>query len=70
MAELLSNIPDRFILSLNDHPEVSKLFPEFQIEVMNTRYSANARAIWRANELLIRNARWPRSSGLRSYRCG
>ena len=41
MAELLSNIPDRFILSLNDHPEVRKLFPEFQIEVMNTRYSAN-----------------------------
>ena len=57
MAELLSNIQGRFLLSLNDRPEVRELFGKFQIEVVNTRYSANARSTRRVNELLISKER-------------
>ena len=57
MAELLSNIQGRFLLSLNDRPEVNELFSEFRIEVVNTRYSANIRSSRRVNELLISNTR-------------
>ena len=57
MAEILRGIQGRFILSLNDRPEVRELFGEFRIEVVNTRYSANARATRRVDELLISNAR-------------
>ena len=55
MAELLSNIQGRFLLSLNDRLEVRELFRGFQIEVVNTRYSAHARSTRRVNELLISN---------------
>ncbi len=57
MAELLSNIEGRFILSLNDRPEVRELFGGFEIETVSTRYSANARATRRVDELLIGNGR-------------
>ena len=33
MTELLRAIKGRFILNLNDRPEVRELFGEFQIEV-------------------------------------
>ena len=55
MAELLSNIEGRFILSLNDRPQVRQLFGKFEIETVRTSYSANARATRRVNELLIGN---------------
>ena len=55
MAELLRTIKGRFILSLNDRPEVRELFGKFQIETVSTRYSANARATRRVSELLIGN---------------
>ncbi len=57
MAEILRGIQGRFILSLNDRPEVRELFGKFRIETVNTRYSANARATRRVDELLIGNAR-------------
>lgn len=57
MAELLSKIEGRFLLSLNDRPEVRDLFGMFQIETVSTRYSVNARSTRRVIELLISNAR-------------
>ena len=57
MAEILRDIEGRFILSLNDRPEVRELFGEFKIETVSTRYSANARATRRVDELLIGNGR-------------
>ena len=55
MAELLAKLKGRFILSLNDRPEVRELFSGFRIETVQTRYSANARSTRRINEVLISN---------------
>ena len=53
MAAILRGLKGRFILSLNDRPEVRELFAGFEIEEVTTRYSANARSTRRAHELLI-----------------
>ena len=57
MADLLRGLKGRFILSLNDRPEVRELFDGFEIAEVKTRYSANAKsAKWTAEgaaELLI-----------------
>lgn len=53
MAEQLRGLKGRFILSLNDRPEVRETFAGFELEEVTTRYSANARATRRAAELLI-----------------
>ncbi len=53
MADMLKRLKGRFILSLNDTPEVRELFGWAQIEAVETRYSANARSTRRAAEVLI-----------------
>ena len=55
LAELLHNLKGRFILSLNDRPEVRETFAGLRVEEVETRYSPNTRAIRRASELLISN---------------
>ena len=55
MAETLEAVRGRFVLSLNDRPEVRRVFREFDLEPVTTRYSANARAGRQAAELLISN---------------
>ena len=44
MAELLRGLDGRFLLSINDRPEVREIFAGFEIEAVETRYSANAKA--------------------------
>lgn len=39
MADLLAGLEGRFILSLNDHPDVRAIFAGFQIEEVQTTYS-------------------------------
>lgn len=39
LAELLAGIDGRFILSINDRPEVRKLFKRFKIEPVRTAYT-------------------------------
>lgn len=39
MADLLAGLQGRFILSLNDHPDVRAIFAGFQIEEVQTTYS-------------------------------
>ena len=56
MADLLRGIKGRFILSLNDTPEVRATFEGFEIEEVETRYSVNAKATRRAREVLITGA--------------
>lgn len=60
MADLLAGIRGRFILSLNDVPEVRATFAAFQIEEVRTAYTISSRrndpAGGRA-ELLLSN--WP-----------
>jgi DNA adenine methylase len=55
MAELLGAIKGRFILSINDHPEVRKLFAGFHIETVKITYSLHRIVGKRHQELLIRN---------------
>ena len=55
MADLLRGLKGRFILSLNDRPEVRETFAGFRVEEVTTRYSANAKAARRVGELLIGN---------------
>ena len=53
MAEILRGLKGRFILSLNDRPEVRETFAGFQFEEVTLRYTANAKAVKEAAELLI-----------------
>ena len=53
MAKLLADLKGRFILSLNDRPEVRELFGGFELEEVRTTYSANAKSTRRVGELLI-----------------
>jgi DNA adenine methylase len=55
MAELLRTIKGKFILSLNDHPQVRKLFSSFTVETVSVSYSLQRIAGKRPQELLIRN---------------
>ena len=55
MADQLAGIQGRFILSLNDRPEVRELFGAFNFEAVTTSYTANAKSARKAAELLISN---------------
>ena len=59
LAQALANIKGRFLMSLNDHPEVRKLFDAFKIRPVALKYSCmGAKDAARAKsrgELLISN---------------
>lgn len=56
MAALLRGLKGRFILSLNDRPEVRETFVGFDMEEVSLRYTANGKAPKQAAELLISNS--------------
>ena len=53
LARMLRGIRGRFILSINDCPEIREMFGRAEIEEVGTRCSANARANRRVTELLV-----------------
>ncbi len=53
LAETLRGIRGRFILSINDRPEIRALFDWAGITEVETRYSVNARATRAVGELLV-----------------
>ena len=53
LAAVLRRLKGRFILSLNDLPEVRETFAGFELEEVSLRYIANAKAGKQAKELLI-----------------
>jgi len=55
LADRLRKIKGKFILSLNDRPEVRNVFRDFQIEDCDIAYTAQARPGKRYKELLIHN---------------
>ncbi|MDC7683287.1 DNA adenine methylase [Asticcacaulis sp. BYS171W] len=56
MAEQLRVIKGRFILSLNDYPEVRRIFAGFQMEAVDVTYSVSQRSNGqKAGELIISN---------------
>ena len=58
LAEILSSIKGKFLLSLNDKPEVREIFKTFKISQITTTY-ANARVNnGRVSEVIISNYNW------------
>jgi DNA adenine methylase len=55
LAGILDSLKGKFLLSLNDRPEVREVFNAFRIEAVKTRYSVNAAAGKQVAELLISN---------------
>jgi DNA adenine methylase len=55
MATILGAVKAKFILSLNDHPEMCEIFDGFKIQKVKLKYTVAEKAITEGNELLIRN---------------
>ena len=53
LERALRGLKGRFILSLNDHPEVRRLFAGYQVDSVHTTYSVSATGSKSAGELLI-----------------
>lgn len=53
MAELLSSIKGKAIISLNDHPDIRKVFSRYHIESTNIRYTVGGGAGVDRGEVLI-----------------
>lgn len=57
LAVQLAGIKGKFILSLNDRPQVREIFGSFNIETVKTRYSVNKGSKDQVGEVLINNYR-------------
>lgn len=55
MAERLSQLKGRFLLSLNDTPEIRRIFSRFDIHTLKMTYSAQRKPGKQYHELLIAN---------------
>lgn len=55
LNELLTTLKGRFILSLNDRPEVRQIFKSFDIESVNVTYTIAAKNNKKFGEVLISN---------------
>lgn len=54
-ADILSEIKAKFILSINDHPEIRSIFKPFNIKPVSLKYSVSVRKCKTGKELLINN---------------
>jgi DNA adenine methylase len=57
MSELLKTISGKFMLSINDHPEIVEIFKDFIIESVNVKYTVQIKGEHVGKELIIRNYR-------------
>jgi DNA adenine methylase len=55
LAEQLAGIKGRFLLSINDVPEIREIFGRFTFDAVETTYTIGAGRSDRAGELIIRN---------------
>lgn len=55
LRDCLTGIKGRFILSLNDTPQVQELFKDFSIEQADVTYSINTKTDCKKSELIITN---------------
>jgi DNA adenine methylase len=62
MAKQLKKIKGRFLLSLNDVPEIRRIFAAFEIMPLQMTYSSQRKAGKRYQELLISNYHLPGGS--------
>lgn len=56
LSKLLKGIKGKFIMSINDVPEIRAIFKGFYIKEVNTRYTVGTQSGKQAAELLISNA--------------
>jgi DNA adenine methylase len=59
LAERLKNLKGKFLLSLNDAPEIRRIFAEFKIRNLELTYSSQRQAGKKYQELLISNYSLP-----------
>lgn len=62
MAEQLKKLKGKFLLSLNDVPEMRRIFADFNIKTLEMAYSSQRKAGKRYQELLISNYVLPHKS--------
>jgi DNA adenine methylase len=62
LARLLARLKGRFLLSLNDRPEVRQIFRRFKIESLSFAYSSQRKAGKTFRELLISNYVLPKQA--------
>ncbi len=55
MAEILSRLKAKFILSINDLPEIRKTFKQFKIKPIKLKYSVSRKESTEGKELLVSN---------------
>jgi DNA adenine methylase len=55
MADLLAGLKGKFILSINDLPEMREGFKQFKIKSVSLKYTVNKNQGKEGNELLIYN---------------
>ena len=55
LAVLLGALKGRFIMSLNDMPEVRAIYSAFDIEAVQTTYSLSKKGSKRVGEVIITN---------------
>jgi len=64
LAERLKKLKGKFILSLNDHPEVRRIFQDFHVRTTSLVYTAKPGARARYGELLIANFTLEKNAGV------
>jgi DNA adenine methylase len=58
LKEVLTRLQGRFVLSINDHPEIRRLFKGFQIEAVETSYTLQGQGqSKKAGELIIQGGK-------------
>lgn len=55
LSDELKEIKGRFLMSINDVPEIREIFASFEIEEVTLKYTANAKGPRQAKELVIGN---------------
>nr|WP_319491793.1 DNA adenine methylase [uncultured Desulfobacter sp.] len=55
LAETLKNISGRFMLSINDHPDIRKVFSQFIHKEVSLLYTIRSKGPTKANELIYSN---------------
>jgi DNA adenine methylase len=55
LAEILAKIKGKFILSINDHPDIRTVFKKFKTKPVSVAYTANNKNRIEGKELLIIN---------------
>nr|WP_321445687.1 hypothetical protein [uncultured Cohaesibacter sp.] len=55
MAEILMTIEGRFLLSINDTPDIREIFKAFEFKPVELKYSISKQSQTDAHELIISN---------------